>query len=338
MKIRKLVSQALTFLAAIFLLSTQIQVWAADKDYVLNTASTGGTYHPVGTAIATLTKVKLLPKQKFSLTAVNSAGSGANVQALGAKTADFAILQGLYGSYAATGTGPISEPQKNLRSVTMLWQNVEQFLVANERVKSGTVSDLMGLKGQAAGMGKQNSGTLGSNKVLLSGLGLDISGDFDLVYAGYGPTADALANGQIVAAGIPSGPPTGAITKLMAANTGEFTILDVTSTEAKKMDGGRLLWTPYVIKAGTYPGQDKDINTIAQPNFLGVNASVDDNHVYLLTKTMYENLPFLQAIHPATKVMAIENAMAGLPVPLHPGAAKYYKEMGMTIPSHLVSN
>ena len=168
MKISKLLSKVLTFLVAIFLVSSQIQAWAADKDYVLNTASTGGTYHPVGTAIATLTKVKLLPKQKFSLTAVNSAGSGANVQALGAKTADFAILQGLYGSYAATGTGPISEPQKNLRSVTMLWQNVEQFLVANERVKSGTVSDLMGLKGQAAGMGKQNSGTLGSNKVLLS--------------------------------------------------------------------------------------------------------------------------------------------------------------------------
>ncbi|MDG2196277.1 MAG: TAXI family TRAP transporter solute-binding subunit [SAR324 cluster bacterium] len=337
MKIIKLVSQALTFLAAIFLLSTQNQVWAADKDYVLNTASTGGTYHPVGTAIATLTKVKLLPKQKFSLTAVNSAGSGANVQALGAGTADFAILQGLYGSYAATGTGPISEPQKNLRSVTMLWQNVEQFLVANEKVKSGTVSDLMGLKGQSAGMGKQNSGTLGSNKVLLSGLGIDIGSEYDLVYAGYGPTADALANGQIVAAGIPSGPPTGAITKLMAGNSEKFTILDVTSTEAKKMDGGRLLWTPYVIKAGTYPGQDKDINTIAQPNFLGVNASVDENHVYLLTKTMYENLPFLQAIHPATKVMAVEKAMAGLPVPLHPGAAKYYKEMGMAIPSHLVS-
>ena len=337
MKTSKFIRQILPLFAAILLLLLPYQTWAADKDYVLNTASTGGTYHPVGTAIATLTKVKLLPKQKFSLTAVNSAGSGANVQALGAGTADFAILQGLYGSYAATGTGPISEPQKNLRSVTMLWQNVEQFLVANEKVKSGTVSDLMSLRGQSAGMGKQNSGTLGSNKVLLSGLGIDIGSDYDLVYAGYGPTADALANGQIVAAGIPSGPPTGAITKLMAANSGKFTILDVTSAEAKKMDGGRLLWTPYVIKAGTYPGQDKEINTIAQPNFLGVNASVDENHVYLLTKTMYENLPFLQAIHPATKVMAVEKAMAGLPVPLHPGAAKYYKEMGMAIPSHLVS-
>jgi len=337
MKMSKLICQALPLFATILLLSLPHQAWADNKDYILNTASTGGTYHPVGTAIATLSKVKLLPKEKFSLTAVNSAGSGANVQAMGAGTADFAILQGLFGSYAATGTGPISAPQKNLRSVTMLWQNVEQFVVANSAVKSGTVSDLMALKGSNAGMGAKNSGTLGSNKVLLSGMGIDIEKDFSLMYGGYGPTADALANGQLVTAGIPSGPPTGAITKLMAGNSGKFTILDVTAEEAKKMDGGRLLWTPYTIKAGTYPGQNKDISTIAQPNFLAVNENVDENHVYLLTKTMFANLPFLQAIHPATKAMAIEKAMAGLPVPLHPGAAKYYKEIGMTIPSHLVA-
>ncbi|GGE37899.1 TAXI family TRAP transporter solute-binding subunit [Actibacterium pelagium] len=308
---------------------------AENKDYVLNTASTGGTYHPVGTAISTLSKVKLLPKQGFSLTAVNSAGSGANVQALGAGTADFAILQGLFGSYAATGTGPVTEPQPNIRSVSMLWQNVEQFVVPTEKAASGTVEDLVALKGMSAGMGSQNSGTIGSNRVLLSGLGIDIDADFELVYAGYGPTADALANGQAMAAGIPSGPPTGAITKLMAANQGKFTVLDVTADQLAAMDGGRNLWVPYTIAAGTYPGQDKDINTIAQPNFLAVNDSVDEEHVYLLTKTMYENLPFLQAIHPATKAMAIEKSMAGLPVPLHPGAQRYYEEVGLTIPDHL---
>ncbi len=310
---------------------------ADNVDYVLNTASTGGTYHPVGTAISTLSKVKLLPKQKFSLTAVNSAGSGANVQALSAGTADFAILQGLFGSYAATGTGPVSEPQENLRAVTMLWQNVEQFVVPTEKATTGTVDDLKALKGMSAGMGKQNSGTIGSNTVLLSGLGLDVASDFTLVHAGYGPTADALANGQVVAAGIPSGPPTGAITKLMAANEGKFTILDVTAEQQAAMDAGRNLWVPYTISAGTYPGQTKDVNTIAQPNFLAVNASVDEEHVYLLTKTMFENLPFLQAIHPATKAMAVEKAMAGLPVPLHPGSARYYKEMGLEIPSHLMA-
>jgi len=310
---------------------------SADKDYILNTASTGGTYHPVGTAISTLTKIKLLPKQKFSLTAVNSAGSGANVQALGANTAQFAILQGLFGAYAATGTGPVSAPQKNLRSVTMLWQNVEQFVISNKYVKSGTVSDMVAMKGMSMGMGKKNSGTIGSNRVLLKGLGIDIAKDFKLVDAGFGPTADAIANGQAAGGGLGAGPPTGAVTKLMASNKGKFTILNVTDKERKMMDGGRSLWVPYTIKAGTYPGQTKDVNTIAQPNFLAVNADVSEDHVYKLTKAIYENLPFLQAIHKATKAMDVKKAMAGLPVPLHPGAARYYKEVGLTIPSHLMA-
>jgi len=332
-KLNKILTAMLTTAA----LTLSVSANAANKDYVLNTASTGGTYHPVGTAISTLSKIKLLPKKKFSLTAVNSAGSGANVQALGAGTADFAILQGLYGSYAATGTGPITSKQANVRSVTMLWQNVEQFLVPNDMAKTGTVADLMGLKGKSVGLGKQNSGTLGSNKVLLAGLGLDIEKDFTLMHAGYGPTADALANGQIAGVGIPSGPPTGAITKLMAANKGKFTMLNVTDEQAAKMDGGRSLWTKRVIKAGTYPGQDKDVTTIAQPNFLAVNANVDEEHVYELTKSIYENLGFLQAIHKATKAMNKDVAMAGLPVPLHPGAARYYKEIGLTIPDRLMA-
>ena len=304
------------------------------KDYVLQTASTGGTYHPVGVAIATLSKVKLLPSQKFSLTAVNSAGSGANVQAMGSGTADFAIIQGLFGSYAAKGEGPISEPQENLRAVTMLWQNVEHFMVDKASAKTGTVSDIMELKGESAALGRKNSGTIGSNEVLLSGLGMTLE-DFTLVEGGYGPSADALGNGQVKLASTPAGAPVGAVTKLMASNGGDVAILDVTDEELAKMDGGRGLWTRYVIPAGTYPGQDADINTIAQPNILAVNADVDEEHVYQLTKAMYENLPFLQAIHPATKAMSLDAALAGLPLPLHPGAQRYFEEAGLTIPDEL---
>lgn len=305
------------------------------NDYILNTASTGGTYHPVGTAIATLSKIKLLPKEKFSLTAVNSAGSGANVQALAANTAQFAIVQGLYGAYAATGTGPVTEKQENMRSITMLWQNVEQFVLANDLVSSGTVSDMAAATGKTMAMGKENSGTLGSNTVLLEGLGVDIA-SYDLMHAGYGPSVDAMANGQVVGGGFPAGPPASAITKLMSSNGDKFTLLNVTEEEAMKMDAGKKLWVPYTIAAGTYPGQDADVQTIAQPNFLAVNADVDENHVYLLTKAIYENLPFLQAIHKATNAMDASKAMGGLPLPLHPGAAKYYKEIGLEIPAHLM--
>lgn len=323
-------------LLALPLALTGVPAAVQAQDYILNTASTGGTYHPVGTAIATLSKVKLLPKQKFSLTAVNSAGSGANVQAMAAGNAQFAILQGLYGSYAATGTGPVTDVQENLRSVSMLWQNVEHFVIPTGSVSSGTVTDLASLAGSSAVMGNENSGTLGSNKVLVGGLlGKELADSFTLVYAGYGPSADAMANGQAMAGGFPAGPPTGALTKLFASNEGKFSLLNVTEDELARMDGGRDLWTPYTIAAGTYPGQDADVATIAQPNFLAVNADVDEEHVYQLTKTIYENLAFLQAIHPATNAMDIDKALAGLPVALHPGAARYYEEAGITVPDSL---
>jgi TRAP transporter TAXI family solute receptor len=96
------------------------------------------------------------------------------------------------------------------------------------------------------------------------------------------------------------------------------------------------LWTRYVIPAGSYPGQTQDIRTIAQPNFLAVRADVDEDAVYRITKAIYENLPFLNGIHKATKAMALNKAIAGLPMPLHPGAARYYREAGLEIPQRLI--
>jgi len=117
----------------------------------------------------------------------------------------------------------------------------------------------------------------------------------------------------------------------------EITVLDFTDEEMAKADGGMELWTRYVIAPETYPGQEKEINTIAQPNFLAARADVDEDAVYQITKTVYENLAFLNAIHGATKAMAIEKAIAGLPLPLHPGAAKYYQEVGVKIPARLIA-
>ncbi|WP_163336333.1 TAXI family TRAP transporter solute-binding subunit [Desulfopila sp. IMCC35008] len=312
---------------------------AEERSYLLATASTGGTYYPVGVALSTLTKVKLQPKQKIGMSAINSAGSGENIKLLRDNEAQFAILQGLYGYYAWNGKGPLESegPQKELRSVTMLWQNVEQFTVLADKAPTGTIADIAGLKGDRLALGKKNSGTLGSNTILLKNLGLDVAKDFDLVYVGYGPSADALQNGQISGMSTPAGTPTGAVTRAIAAMGDKVKVLEFTDELAKKADGGLGLWTEYIIKSGTYPGQEKDIKTIAQPNFLAVRADIDEEAVYMITKTIYENLPFLNAIHKATLVMSVEKAIAGLPMPLHPGAAKYYKEAGITIPDNLIA-
>ena len=313
---------------------------AADaRDYILATASTGGTYYPVGVAISTLTKVKLQPKQKIGMSAINSAGSGENIRLLRENEAQFAILQGLFGYYAATGTGPIKAdgPQKELRSVSMLWQNVEQFVVDADDAKTGSIADLVALKGKPMALGRKNSGTIGSNRTILAEFGVDIDKDYELVYGGYGPSADAVADGKAAGMGTPAGVPTGAVTKLFAAKGSDVRMLSFSPEQAAKADGGKGLWTPYVIPAETYPGQTDLVTTIAQPNFLAVRADVDEDAVYQITKTMYENLPFLNSIHPATKAMNIDKAIAGLPLPLHPGAARYYKEVGIEIPAELIA-
>lgn len=312
---------------------------AEEANYILATASTGGTYYPVGVAISTLVKVKLQPGENIGMSAISSAGSGENVRLLRENEAQFGILQGLYGHYAATGTGPLAEvgPQDELRSVTMLWQNVEQFVVSADSAATGTAEDLVALKGARMALGSQNSGTIGSNAALLSGLGVDIEADYELVYGGYGPAAEALQNGQVKGIGTPAGVPTGAISQLFAAAGDSVRMLNFTDEQVAAADGGRNLWTPYTIPAGTYPGQTEDIHTIAQPNFLATTADVSEENVYLITKTIYENLPFLQAIHPATNVMSIDKAIAGLPVPLHPGAVRYYQEVGIEIPERLIA-
>ena len=313
---------------------------AENKNYILTTATTGGTYYPVGVALATLTKVKLEPKEKISMSAISSAGSGENVKLLREDEAQFGILQGLYGAWAWNGEGAVKEsgPQDHLRSVTMLWENVEHFIVDSEHAKTGTVEDLKNLQGQPFSIGARNSGTEGSNRHILGGLGIDPDSTFEVAYMGYGPSADALQNGTIEGMNTPAGPPVGAVTRAAAALGDEMTFLEFTDEQIEEANNGYDLWTRYVIPAGTYPGQDKDVQTIAQPNFLAVRADVDEEAVYMITKTIYENLPFLHGIHKATQAMALEKAIAGLPVPLHPGAARYYKEQGIEIPDALMAN
>ena len=327
------------FVLSFFCTAVMPEEVRAERDYLMATASTGGTYYPVGVALSTLVKVKLQPGHKIGMSAISSAGSGENIKLLNDNEVQFAILQGLYGAWAWKGTGDFATagPQRELRSVTMLWQNVEHFTVLKKFAKTGTIADMVAMKGENMAMGPRNSGTLGSNKVLLGGLGVDIEKDYNLAYAGYGPSADALQNGQVSGMSTPAGAPVSAVTRALAAMGDDIVVLDFTDEQMKQADSDMELWTRYVVPAETYPGQTKDINTVAQPNFLSVRADVDEEAVYLITKTIYENLPFLNAIHSATKVMAIEKAIDGLPMPLHPGALKYYREVGINVPERLIA-
>ncbi len=339
MQVKSLLKCMTMFVVMLGLTSLGSTVLAAkSQSYLLTTGTTGGTYYPVGVAISTLVKVKLLPKEKIRMSAINSAGSGENIKLLSENEAQLGIVSGLFGYYAWTGKGAMKSqgPQKNLRAISMLWQNVEHFTVLSKYAKTGTIEDILALKGHKMALGKKNSGAIGSNREITKNLGLDMDKDFDLVFTGYGPSADALQNGRVSGMSTAAGVPVSAVSRVIATMGKDATLLEFTPEQAKIADGGLNLWTPYTIPAGSYPNQDVDIQTIAQPNMLIVRADASEDDIYKITKTIYENLPFLQSIHKATKAMSIEKAIAGLTMPLHKGAMRYYKEVGLAIPDHLM--
>lgn len=310
---------------------------AAETKYVIATASTGGTYYPVGVGIATIASLKLAKDHKTTFSAITSAGSNENVDMLDKGEVNFAILQGLFGSMAWQGKAKYDgQPKKNLRSISMLWQNVEQFTIRNDFAKTGNINDLKNLYGERFSIGGRSSGSRVSAEIIMESLGIDYN-KMDVQYLGYSPSSTALQDGKIDGMNTPSGPPTSAVTNAFASlGNDKIKVLDFSADDLKKINDNYPVWTPFNIKAGTYPGQTKDINTIAQPNLLVVTKDTPEEIVYLLTKTIYENLPFLNTVHKATKAMSLQKAIDGLPMPLHAGAAKYYKEQGIKIPANLI--
>lgn len=309
---------------------------SSSRPYILTTATTGGTYYPVGVALATITKSKLQPDHGISLSAISSAGSLENIKLLRDNQAQFALLQGIFAAWAWRGEGPISKPQTELRSVSAMWNNVEHFVLLTEFVSEKTVSDLQHIQGERFVLGARNSGAEKTGSFILDQLGIDYKNQFNLAYMGYGATANAIQDNNIVGMNIPAGAPVSAITRAFAVLGDKMTLLGFTESELEKINKKYPLWDFYPLPAGTYPNQKADIQSIAHPNVLAVRADIPDEVVYRITQTIWENLAALNDIHKATKDMKLELAIKGLGAPLHPGAIAYFQQKGLTIPDHLL--
>lgn len=306
------------------------------RPLILTTATTGGTYYPVGVAIATIAHAQLSEAEGISLTAISSAGSLENVKLLRDNQAQFAILQGPFGAWSWTGEGPVSNPQTHMRSVSALWQNVEHFVLLSELAATGQIMDLDNIDGERYVLGARNSGADQTGRFILETLGIDYEEKFNLAYMGYGPTTSAIQDGNIVGMNIPAGAPVSSITQAYAILGDRMTILSWTEEAMNKLNARYPLWDWYDFPPGTYPNQTELIRTIASPNVLVTRDDIPEETVYHVTKVIWENLATLQDIHGATKDMRLEIAIEGLGAPLHPGAIRYYREVGLEIPERLI--
>jgi uncharacterized protein len=308
-----------------------------ERDLLIATATTGGTFYPVGVALATLITHTLGDTEQVLASAITSAGSAENVSMLTNGEVQLAILQALFGSMAWQGTGVYEgRPARDLRGVAMLWENVEQAVVLRRLAPTGTFADLGALGGTRLSIGSRWSGTEVSARTILSVLGWTPGTHYEPVYLEYGPSADALMNRRLGGMFLAGGIPTGAVTQAFAAlGSHQLTLLEVTDDQLDRLRASYPVWDRFVIPANTYPGQVTPVTTIAQPNILVTSDAVDEEVVYLVVRTLWDHLESLQRHHAATRTMRLDRAIEGLPVPLHAGAARFYREQGLTIPPAL---
>ena len=302
------------------------------KALVVATANTGGTYFPVGVALSSLISQKLGPEDNLIATAVNSAGSGENLRMLANGECDLAMLSGLYALQAYEGSGHYAgRAMRKMATVTMLWSNVEHFVLQQRHVRAGDLSDLKGLKEQFS-IGKGGSGTEGSTRLIFNALDIQDGVDYVAEYLGYNLAASALLDDRLAGAALPAGPPVAAVTQLFATARERMALLSVTDEQLEKINRVHRLWGRYVIKAGTYPGQKEDVLTISYPNLLVVSDRLSTDEVYKITKCIFENLDYFSSIHNVTAAISLHNSLEGSPVSIHPGAARYYQEVGIRVP------
>lgn len=306
------------------------------RNYTVATASTGGTFYPVGVGMASLWTEKL-SDLGVRASAISSAGSAENVAMMHTGEVEFGIIGGYFGRIAYEGIEELERlgPVEKMRTITSLWPNVEQWVMLSDEVETGTIADV---KGHRVNVGRPGSGTELYSMHTLRGLGIDPDKDVTFEYVGFSESVDLLRDGRIDGANIGGGPPIAALTEAYSSMGAErITMLEFTDEQLEAVrNDSPMPFYRYTLPANTYPGQTEPVQTIAQVTLLAAVSDIEDEVVYAMTKAIFENNDYLKGIHAIMAGIQLETALDGLPAPLHAGAYDYYVERGLDIPDALI--
>lgn len=315
-------------LARYFALATLVAAApaVAQQQLSIATGGTGGVYYPMGGGLAEVINNHV---DGYSATAEVTGASVENMGLIATGDADFAIGLADTVQQAHSGTGRFEGQQlPMIRAVGSLYANMVQIVTLSD---SG-IESLADLKGKRVSVGAPGSGTEVNARTLLEANGISFD-DFDAQRLNFNETGDALNNGDIDAGFWSVGAPTSSILNL--ATTNDIRMIGLSDEELEAATGADPVFTKLSLGTGIYDGVDEAVNTIGVPNVLVVSSEMDEETVYQVTKAMYDNIADMQAVHPAANETTVEFTMNATPVPLHPGALRYFEEAGATIPDHL---
>ncbi len=281
------------------------------------TGGSSGAYFALGGAISN----QLNQKVEGINSSVQSTGASAvNATLLGTEKVELAFAMNDVVSYAYTGTEVFQEKGKveNLRGIAAMYPNFVQ-LVTVEKTGIKEVSDL---KGKRVGVGAPGSGTEVNARQILKAYGITYD-DIKADYLSYAEAIEQMKNGAVDAAFLTSGLPNSTIMDL--ATTQDVKIVPIRKEAVENLAKEYPFYASEVIPAGTYDNEE-DVETAAVQTLLVTRADLSDDLVYNITKTIFENLDALRETHSAANSIKLESVRKGMPIPLHPGAEKYFNE------------
>ncbi|MCL1981740.1 MAG: TAXI family TRAP transporter solute-binding subunit [Clostridiales bacterium] len=287
---------------------------------IMVTGGTSGTYYAYGGVIATMLTDKV---QNLEITANTSGASAANARSLKNSEAELAILQNDVLDYAYNGTEMMADDggMPTLRTIATLYPEVVQ-IVATKSSGIGSVADL---KGKRVCVGDAGSGTEANARQVLAAYGLEFSDLGKVENLSFGDAATAMQNGTIDASFTTAGVPNPAITELN--NTTNIVIIPIDGAEAAGLLAQYPFYSEYTINDDDYGvGGAKTVAILAT---LACTKDLDEDLAYNITKALFENQATLAAGHAKGNELSPASAVQGVSIPFHPGAEKYYKEIGV---------
>ena len=294
----------------------------AEQRLSIATGGTGGVWYPYGGGVA---KVVSAYVPNVEVTAEVTAASVDNLKLLGAGEVDLAFAMADALADADAGRGPFATLGRvRARAIAVLYTNYTHLVTAD----GSGIARAADLRGKVVSTGSPGSGTEAIALRVIEAAGLDPARDVRRQGLGAAQSVDALRDGKVDAFFFSGGVPTGAVLDL--ARTPGLTMRavpldDVLRTMQARWPGG--LYFPATIARGAYPGVERDVPVVGVASVLVADARMSERLAYEITRALFEHHAELAAVHPEARKLTLATAVRGSPVPFHPGALRYYREM-----------
>ena len=312
-------TKRLGLLAAAAALTVTTAAFAAPTYINVLTGGTSGVYYPIGVAISQL--YNQIDDARPSVQATKASVENLNLLQSGRGELAFALGDSVADAWNGVEYAVLKAPLKRLRAIAGTYNNYIQVVASAE---SG-IKTLEDLKGKRISVGAPKSGTELNARAIFAAAGLSYEDMRRVEFLPYAESVELIKNRQLDATLQSSGLGMAAIRDL--ASTMPVTFVAIPAEVVEKINNPA--YQPGVIPAGTYDGQTEDVPTVGITNILVSHDKVDEEVAYQMTKLIFDNLGALGNAHSAAKAIKLETAAQNLPIPLHPGAERFYREAGV---------